>query len=142
MGMAGYNPEHRINGLYGFLYWEDGSQVASCKEFEVNMEMNKETFFIPGDPAEKNKVVNYSVSGSLTWDKIDSTLQAKIALNPSGKFKFLARLADPTAKGEESVVLSGVSFDGMQIIGWSLEELVEQDADFTVDSFKYTKMIA
>jgi hypothetical protein len=68
-------------------------------------------------------------------------LQKKIAENPTAKFNYMGKLADPDAKGSEAVLILGLSFDGDDIIKWALGELSEVELDFTADDFRYTDWI-
>ncbi|MGG3803169.1 phage tail tube protein [Metabacillus fastidiosus] len=130
-----------INGLYGFLFDENGEQVQMTSEFETNLDYNKTEYLVPGKFLTSHKVVNGAASGSFTVKKVDSRLQKKIGENPHAKYNYLAKLADPTVNGEEAILYSGVSFDGTPLLGYNLEELVEYSVDFTFDDWRYVSTI-
>lgn len=137
-----FNANEVINGLYGFVYDEDGRELSEAQEFEAEVEFQKEEVKQAGKFMDGHKVMGGSGSGSISFLKIDSRLQKKIADNPTAKYNYIGKLADPTAKGEESVLLKGVSFDAAPLAGHSLGELTEVDIDFTFDDYKYLDSIA
>jgi len=73
--------------------------------------------------------------------KVDSRLVVKIAGNPTGKYSYIGKLADPASNGEEAIMFTGVSFDNAPLIGWKLGDLGEIDLDFTFDNFRYLSSI-
>lgn len=135
------NANHVINGTYGKVYDENGKEQNTTQEFEAVVEFEKEEIRLPGQFMAKHKVMGGSGSGSMMFLKIDSRLQKKIADNPMRKYNYIGQLKDPTSKGEESVLLIGVSFDAVPLAGHSMGELVEVELDFTFDDFKYLKTI-
>jgi hypothetical protein len=137
-----YNVNEVINGLYGYLYDENGLLLQETKEFEFAAEFEKEELKIPGQFFSKHKVMGGSLSGSLTMNKRDSRLAAKILENPTAKYNYLGKLADPDAKGNEAVLIKGLSFNGADIIKWALGEITEIEADFTADDSEYKQQIA
>lgn len=130
-----------INGLYGFLYDEDGQQVQMTQEFESNLEFEKEAYTVPGKFLKSHKVLNGEASGSFTVKKVDSRLQRKIAENPTAKYNYVGKLEEPTADGKEAILYIGVSFDGTALLGYNVEEMIEADFDFTFDDFRYLDSI-
>lgn len=130
-----------INGLYGYVYDENGKQMQETKGFEANVEYDKEEVLQAGKLMKGHKVMAASGSGTITALKVDSRLSRKAADNPHAKYNFSAKLADPTARGEEYIMFIGVSFDSAQLMSFELGELLEVEMDFTFDDFKYMKSI-
>ncbi|MCM3789423.1 phage tail tube protein [Domibacillus indicus] len=126
-----------INGLFGFLYDEEGDQVQGTQEFESTAEFEKQEYLIPGKFYKKHEVLNGTISGSATILKMDSRLQKKIFENPEAKYNYIGKLKRPGPNGEEAILYKGVSFDGTPLLGYSLEELVEFDLDWTADDAEY-----
>ena len=126
-----------INGLYGFVYDENGQQVQSAQSFESTIEFDKEDVKQAGKFMTGHKVTGGSGSGSMTIHKLDSRLQLKVANNPHGKYNYISKLADPTANGEEAVMLKGVSFDSVELSKFELGALVDAEFPFTFDDFEY-----
>lgn len=126
-----------INGLYGKLFDENGQQVQLTQEFESNLEFEKEAYTVPGKFLKSHKVLGGEGSGSFTILKTDSRLQRKVAENPTAKYNYVGKLAEPGPNGEEAILYIGVSFDGTPLLGYNVEEMVEHDFDFTFDDFRY-----
>jgi len=136
-----YEVNDHVNGTYGFLYNENGQEVQGTQEFEANLELEKEAVKQAGKFTDSHKVKGGAISGSVRILKLDSRLQKKVAEDPTAKYNYMGKLADPTARGEEAVLLIGVSFDSTPLIGWQLGELVEVSLDFTADDFRYVDSI-
>lgn len=130
-----------INGLYGFVYDGDGRQLQETKAFEGKLDYDKEEVLQAGRLMKGHKVVAASGTGTITAHKIDSRLAHMASDDPHAKFNFSAKLADPTARGEEYVMFKGVSFDGAQLMSFELGELSEVEMDFTFDDYEYLKSI-
>ena len=117
-----------INGLYGFVYDENGKQMQETKAFEANVDYDKEEVLQAGKLMKGHKVIAASGAGTITD-------------NPHAKYNFSAKLKDPTSKGEEYIMFIGVSFDSAQLMSFELGELGEIEMDFTFDDYKYLKSI-
>lgn len=130
-----------INGRYGHLYDENGQENQTVQEFEANVEFDKEEITLPGQFMKVNKVMGGKGTGSMTFLKIDSRLQRKVAENPMAKFVYRGELADPTSLGKEAVLLRGVNFDSAPLMHYSMDSNVEVSLDFTFDSFEYVQTI-
>lgn len=139
--MANYDTNEVINGLHGHVYDENGQEQSSTQEFEATVEFEKEALKQAGKFMAGHKVLSGEGSGSMMFHKIDSRLQKKIAENPTAKYNYVGKLADPTARGEEAVLLIGVSFDSVPLMGYSLGEVVEVELDFTFDDYRYLNTI-
>jgi len=139
--MANVDSNKIINGTYGFVYDEDGRELDTTQEFSAQEDFDKKEFKLPGEFHTKNKVMGGKITGKITFLKIDSRLQKKIADNPYAKFNYLAKLADPVNGGEEAIMFRGVSFDSVPIIGYQMGEEVSVDINFTADSYEYQSTI-
>ncbi|WP_138751123.1 phage tail tube protein [Paenibacillus sinopodophylli] len=139
--MANIDGNEIINGKYGHLYDENGQENQTVQEFEANVEFAKEEIQLPGQFLSTHKVMGGTGSGSMTFLKIDSRLQKKIADNPTAKFVFRGVLADPTSRGQEAVLLRGVSFDSAPLMHFAVDSNVEVSLDFTFDAFNYVQTI-
>lgn len=136
-----YDGNEVVNGLYGAVYNENGEKLQSTQEFETNVEYNKEEVPIPGQFMVSHKVMNGVGTGSMMFHKLDSRLQRQIAENPHGKYNYIGKLNDPTSRGEEAILYTGVSFDAAPLMSWSMNEMVEVEVEFTFDNFRYTAWI-
>jgi hypothetical protein len=130
-----------INGLYGTVFDELGQEIQGTQEFEAGIELDKAAVKQAGVFLESNKVLGGKGKGKFKKLKLDSRLQAKLVANPTAKFNYMGKLADPTARGEEAVLLIGVSFDKIPLMSWKLKELVEEDFEFTFDGYRYVSTI-
>lgn len=136
-----YDVNDVINGLYGYCYDENGQQVQSTQSFETTIEYEKEALKQAGKFLDSHKVMGGSGSGTMTIHKLDSRLQRKIAENPTAKYNYIGKLADPTSKGEEAIMYKGVSFDSVELTKYELGAVVETEFPFTFDDFEYINSI-
>lgn len=136
-----YDASEVMNGLYGYCYDENGQQLQSTQSFEAIVEFEKEAVKQAGKFLDSHKVMGGSGSGTLMIHKLDSRLQKKIADDPTAKYNYIGKLADPTAKGEEAVMYKGVSFDSVELTKYELGAIVEAEFPFTFDDFEYIKTI-
>lgn len=136
-----YEANEAINGLYGFVFDENGTELQSTQSFETTLEYEKEEVKQAGKFLSSHKVMGGSGSGTLTILKLDSRLQKKVAENPTAKYNYIGKLADPTAKGEEAIMYKGVSFDSVQLTKYDLGSLVEEEFPFTFDDWAYINSI-
>jgi hypothetical protein len=139
---ADFDPNSVINGLYGFVYDENGAEIQSTQEFSGNIEFDKAEIKQAGRFLTVHKVMGGKGKGSIKFLKIDSVLQKKILDDPTAKFNYLGKLADPSANGEEAVMFLGVSFDSAPILAYKLGDTVEVDIDFTFDGCRYEDYIS
>lgn len=139
--MSQFEANEAINGLYGYIYDENGMQLQETQSFESALEFEKEAIKQAGKFLDSHKVMGGSGSGSLNILKLDSRLQKKIAENPTAKYNYIGKLADPTSRGEEAIMYKGLSFDGTDLTKYELGALVEADFDFTFDDFEYLNSI-
>lgn len=136
-----FEANEAINGLYGFVYDEDGTELQSTRSFESTLEYEKEAIKMAGKFLSSHKVMGGSGSGTLTILKLDSRLQRKVAENPAAKYNYIGKLADPTARGEEAVLYKGVSFNSTKLTKYELGALVEEEFPFTFDDWSYVSTI-
>ena len=136
-----YDANEVMNGLYGYCYDENGQQLQSTQSFEAIVEFEKEAVKQAGKFLDSHKVMGGSGSGTLSILKLDSRLQRKIAENPTAKYNYGGKLADPTSRGEEYIIYKGVSFDSTELTKYELGALVEAEFPFTFDDFEYVTAI-
>lgn len=136
-----YDVNDVINGLYGYCYDEDGQQIQSAQSFETTVEFEKEAIKQAGKFMDSHKVMSGSGSGTMTIHKLDSRLQRKVAENPTAKYNYIGKLADPTARGEEAIMYKGVSFDSVELTKYELGAIVDAEFPFTFDDYEYINSI-
>ena len=98
-----------INGLYGYVYDENGKQMQETKAFEANVDYDKEEVLQAGKLMKGHKVVAASGAGTITAHKIDSRLQRKAADNPHAKYNFSAKLKNILSLISKEAWLAGIS---------------------------------
>ena len=136
-----FEANEAINGLYGYVYDENGVQVQETQSFESSLEFEKEAIKQAGKFLDSHKVIGGSGSGTMSILKLDSRLQRKIAENPTAKYNYIGKLADPTSRGEEAIMYKGLSFDSTELTKYELGALVEAEFPFTFDDFEYLSTI-
>lgn len=136
-----FEANEAINGLYGYVYDENGVQVQETQSFESSLEFEKEAIKQAGKFLDSHKVIGGSGSGTMSILKLDSRLQRKIAENPTAKYNYIGKLADPTSRGEEAIMYKGLSFDSTDLTKYELGALVEAEFPFTFDDFEYLSTI-
>jgi hypothetical protein len=140
--MGQFNANEVINGRYGFLFDENGKEMQTTQEMEAGVELQKAEIPQAGVFYTAHKVSGGKITGKVTMLKVDSRLQKKVADDPTAKFNYLAQLKDPTARGEEAVLLKGVSFDNIDLIKYAVEEpKTAVEMNFTADGFEYKETI-
>lgn len=136
------NANKVINGTFGYVYDENGKQLQSAQEFEAVIEYDKEEITIPGRLLKGHKVTGATGTGSMMLLHIDTKLQKKVADNPTAKYTYVGMLKDPANGGTQRVILGGVSFDGAQLLAFSMGELGEIELNFTFESYKFTHTVS
>ena len=136
-----YDVNDVINGLYGYCYDENGQQIQSAQSFETTVGFEKEAVKQAGKFMDSHKVMSGSGSGTMTIHKLDSRLQRKVAENPTAKYNYIGKLADPTARGEEAIMYKGVSFDSVELTKYELGAIVDAEFPFTFDDYEYINSI-
>lgn len=133
-----------INGTHGRLWWDE-DLLANVKSFEAKVTLNYETVYIAGDLAEHQKYMGYTGAGTMTLHKIDSLAAVKLSEGiTSGimpDFKLVSALADPAAYGHERVEVTGVTFDELTLIKWTVNEMQEEELPFKFSGFRFLDKI-
>jgi hypothetical protein len=141
MSGANFDSNETVNGLYGYVYDENGQQLQSTQEFDAAVDLDTKEIKQAGKFLASHKVIGGTGKGSVKMLKLDSRLQKKISDSPTAKYNYIGKLADPAASGEESVLLIGVSFGKLPLMSFKLGELAEVDLDFTFDDYRYLDTI-
>lgn len=133
-----------INGTYGRLWWDE-DLLANTKSFEAKISLNYEAVEIGDDLAEHQKYMGWSGAGTVVLHKIDSMAAAKLSEGiTSGimpDFKLVSALADPAAYGHERVEITGVTFDELTLIKWTVKEKQEEELPFKFSGFRFLDKI-
>ena len=127
-----------IYGTFGEL-WVDGEKLAEVEEVKATLMADKVEVKMAMHMTKGYKVVGYTGKGSVKLHKVSSYFIKKLA--PSivkGKqveCTLISKVSDPDAVGVERVALTGVIFDSVDLINWSVGKLGEESYDFTFQNY-------
>lgn len=133
-----------IRGSFGKV-WLNDERLANVKSFEAKATMDYEDVDVNGDLGQKHRYMGYSVAGTLTLHKYDSTvakmMKDAIVSGVMPEIKVIAALDDPTAYGAERVALYDVTLDEVTLNKFENKGLTEEEVPFKAGAFKYLDVI-
>lgn len=133
-----------IRGSFGKV-WLNDERLASVKSFEAKATLDYEDVDVNGDLGQKHRYMGYSIAGTLTLHKYDSTvaklMKDAIVSGVMPEIKVIAALDDPTAYGAERVALYDVTLDELTLNKFENKGLTEEEVPFKAGSFKYLDTI-
>ena len=130
-----------VNGTHGEI-WMDGEKVAECTACQAKVSFNKTEINLCGEMMTDTKLVSAKGTGSLTLQKVDSGLAAKMGrLDVDRRMTIISKLKDPDSFGAERVALYGVSFDDLTLADWQAATVGTVTAPFTFTKYEYLDMI-
>jgi len=133
-----------LRGSFGKV-WLNDERLASVKSFEAKATLDYEDVDVNGDLGQKHRYMGYSVAGTLTLHKYDSTvaklMKDAIVSGVMPEIKVIAALDDPTAYGAERVALYDVTLDEVTLNKFENKGLTEEEVPFKAGSFKYLDVI-
>ena len=133
-----------IRGSFGKV-WLNDERLANVKSFEAKATLDYEDVDVNGDLGQKHRYMGYSVGGTLTLHKYDSTvaklMKDAIVSGVMPEIKVIAALDDPTAYGAERVALYDVTLDEVTLNKFENKGLTEEEVPFKAGSFKYLDTI-
>lgn len=133
-----------IRGSFGKV-WLNDERLANVKSFEAKATLDYEDVDVNGDLGQKHRYMGYSVAGTLTLHKYDSTvaklMKEAIVSGVMPEIKVIAALDDPTAYGAERVALYDVTLDEVTLNKFENKGLTEEEVPFKAGSFKYLDTI-
>lgn len=141
-----FNTNQVMAGTHCRVYY-DGEWIANAKSAELTIEIEKVDVKIAGSRATGTKVVGYKGSGSITSYKLTTKLiEAISAVLDDNQKPFLCELqfvvADPDAGNQElRLRVKDVSFDRIDLVRYSIGELVEEELPFTFTTVEYLSTI-
>lgn len=129
-----------LTGSYGYVQHE-GEYLTNVKDVEAKVEIEKADFKVIGDLWAKYKVTGFTGSGTLTLFKTDYKFTKKIAEVANGGKAFVTELVvqldDPSVIGaKDKVRLKNVQFDTIPLAKFSVNELIEEEFNFTFEGFE------
>lgn len=134
MNQAKYRPERVINGTHSSVWVGDVEYVQSTS-LSAKLSLQKTEVNQTGTLYKGYKVTGIEGKGNLKGNKIDSFF-VKLILDSLKEGKTVttqirSKLADPEAAGAEDILLTGVTFDEIDVINWEAGKLIEEDLPFS-----------
>jgi len=133
-----------LNGTYGRVWFND-MELANIKSFEAKVKYKYEDVDISEQMGKSRKVVGYEISGTMNLHKVDSLIAKAISddlqkgIQPT--LKIIARLADPSAVGQERVQLTGVTIDELTLLQFEMKKIGEEEVPFEAETYEYLEQI-
>ena len=130
--------EKTINGTYGEI-WINGEKYGNCKSFSVKATGEYQEMDIAGKAGKFQKFLGFSLAGTITLTKLDSSINAKLlpfwkqGQNPT--FSIVGKLADPSAYGAERISLTGVTFDEATLMDFEQKTVKDEEVPFKAEDF-------
>ncbi|MCI8387026.1 MAG: terminase [Clostridiales bacterium] len=119
-----------LSGSTGKL-WFNGELMANLKKVEIKVEGNFEDVTLAGDYRTYPQYTGYSVSGSVTFAKLDSGVLAKYAAAyKSGlmpELKIISKLTDVNTGASERACVSGAVLTSLPLVGFEAKGLVDEE---------------
>ena len=106
--MGKFSHNKVIRGTFGRV-WVNGELMANVKSFEAKATIDYEDLDINGDFGQKKRYMGYSIAGTMTLHKFDSSIlklyQSAIMTGELPEVKIVASLSDPQSDGTERCAL-------------------------------------
>ncbi len=119
-----------LTGSGGKL-WFNGRAMANLKKVDIKIEGNFEDVTLAGDYSTYPQYTGYSVSGSVTFGKVDSVVLAEYAAAyKSGimpELKIVSSLTDVNTKKAERAAVTGAVLTTLPLMGFEAKTLVDEE---------------
>ena len=142
--MGKFNSNKVIRGTFGRA-WVDGDLMANVKSFEAKATLDYEDMDVNGDLGQKKRYMGYSVAGTMTLHKFDSSIlkkyQAAIRNGDLPEMKIVAALADPQSYGAQRVALYDVHLDEITLLQFENKTVLEEEVPFTAGDYEFLDLI-
>lgn len=125
----------------------DGKWIANARSAEIGIDIEKVDVKIAGSRATGTKVVGYKGTGSISTYKLTTELiEAISSIVDDTKKPFITELqftvADPDSGNEElRIRVKDVSFDKIDLVRYSIGEIIEEELPFTFTSYEFLSTI-
>lgn len=133
-----------INGTYGEI-WFNGQKLGNCKAFQAKVTGEYQELDISGKSGKYQKWLGYSIAGTITLIKLDSTIVSmvlpfwKTHQNPT--FTIVGKLADPSAYGAERISLTGVTIDEATLLDYEQKTVKDEEVPFKAEEYDLLDLI-
>lgn len=133
-----------INGTFGRV-WVNGELFANVKSFEAKLTGDYEDVTQSGELGTHRKYMGYSIEGTVTLYKLDSTIARLISegfrTGALPEISIVGKIEDPAAYGAERVELIEVTFDELMLLKFENKTVTEEEVPFKAAAFNYLDMI-
>lgn len=133
-----------IRGTFGRLF-VNSQPMANVKSFEVKATINYETVNINGELCEQQRMVGYSLAGTMVLHKVDSYVAKLIGdglyTGSLPKIKIVGTLADVDSDGSERVEIYDVTLDEITLLQFENGAIGEESVPFKAGGYRYIDMI-
>ena len=133
-----------INGTYGEV-WFNGNKLGNCKSFECKVTGEYQEMDIAGRSGKYQKWLGFSITGTMTLIKLDSTIVSSIlpywkaGQNPT--FTIVGKLADPSAYGAERISVTGVTLDEATLLSFEQKTVKDEEVPFKAEDYDLLDLI-
>lgn len=126
--------------------WMNGKLLAQLKSIELKISGNFEDVNFCGDFATHSKYTGWTGEGSITLQKIDSTVLALIAdaykTGEMPEIKIITSLRDNSTGQAERAAISGVSITEFMLAKFEAKALIEEELPLKFDDYEVLEKIA
>jgi hypothetical protein len=133
-----------IRGTFGRLF-VNGQALANVKSFEIKATINYETVNINGELCDQQRMIGYSLAGTMALHKVDSFVAKLIGDGLSTgvlpNIKIVGVLADPDSNGSERVEIYDVTLDEVTLLAFENASVGEESVPFKAGGYRYIDMI-
>ncbi|MFB9326998.1 phage tail tube protein [Paenibacillus aurantiacus] len=140
------NPSNVLRGKMGAV-WVDDEQWLHVESLDgtINIEYGDIKFL--GDQATYKKQTGWNGTGSLTYRKINSRVQNKMANKVKAgmtvRAKIVVKNDDPDVRGTQHIVLNDVTFDSFVLTKLDANaEFITEELPFAFSHFEIVDSIA
>ena len=111
--------------------WYNGELMAHLKKIDVKVEGNFEDVTVAGDYATYPQYTGYSVSGSLVFAKINSSILAKYAAayktGVMPDLKIVSSLLDVNTQESERAAITGAVLTTLPLMVFEAKSLIDEE---------------
>ena len=134
-----------LNGTNGHL-WFNGELMANLKKVDIKVEGTFENVILCGDYATYPQYTGYSVAGSVTFAKINSSVLAKYAAayktGVMPDLKIISKLTDVNTGASERIAVTGAVLTTLPLIGFDEHSLIDEEFPVSASGYEILEVIA
>jgi len=133
-----------INGSGGNV-WFDGELLANVKKCEAKVTGKFEEVELAGDFRTYGQYTGYSIEGTLTLQKVDSTILKKLKQaykwGNIPQITIVTKVSTPDGSKAERTSIEGVQVTEFMLANFESKALVEESIPFTASSYNVLEEI-